>query len=122
MHEEIDIARSRSRWLKQRLLHYSYWSYDQFFSKRVRYSRLNAGYSWDQGERAGVWSLLCRPLLRFFYLYVLRLGFLDGKVGIQACTVNAYFNTFFRQARLWEMEHALPQPDTDARAEIKRAA
>ena len=123
VHEEIEIDRKRSRWLKQRLLHYSYWSYDQFFRKRVRYSSLNAGYSWDHGERAGVWSLLVRPLLRFLYLYFFRLGFLDGKVGIQACTVNAYFNTFFRQARLWEFEHALEQPESEPTSiPAKRAA
>ena len=122
VHEEIDISRKRSAWLKHRLLHYSYWNYDQFFGKRVRYTRLNAGYSWAHGKRATTWSLLVRPFLRFCYLYFVRLGFLDGKVGIQACTLNAYFNTFFRQARLWEMEHAGDQPDPDARDAAVNAA
>jgi len=28
--------------------------------------------------------------------------------------LTAFFNTFIKQARLWEMEYALPQPDPEA--------
>jgi glycosyltransferase involved in cell wall biosynthesis len=34
---------------------------------------------------ARVW---CRPLVRFFYVYVLRLGFLDGRVGLVYCALR----------------------------------
>jgi hypothetical protein len=58
--------------------------------------------------------LLVRPALRFLHLYVVRKGFLDGLPGLQVCMLTAFFNTFMKQARLWEMEHALPQPDAEA--------
>lgn len=120
VHEEIEVSRQRSRWLKQRLLHYSIWSYDDYFRKRVAYTRLSAQDAWQAGKRTGAFDLLLRPLLRFLQLYILRLGFLDGLPGIQVCMLTAYFNTFVRQARLWELEHALPPPadeqDSAARA------
>ena len=122
VHEEIDVAPGRSRRLKHRLLHYTLWSYDHYFEKRLRYTKLSAEDSWDLGKRTGTGGLLLRPLFRFFQLYLLRLGFLDGLAGIQVCMLTAFFNTFVRQARLWEMEHAVPQPDGEEDADAARKA
>ena len=49
-------------------------------------------------------------------LYFVRLGFLDGLLGLQMCVLIAFFNTFVKQARLWELEHATPQPDPECAA------
>ena len=54
--------------------------------------------------------MLVTPFVRFFWLYVLRRGFLDGLVGLQICMLQAFFVTFVKQARLWELSNALPQP------------
>ena len=101
-------------------------TFDQFFAKHVKYTRLGAEDAWDRGRRTGFYNLAFRPLLRFLQLYVLRLGFLDGLAGLQVCMLTAFFNTFVKQARLWEMQHALPQPDDDpsitAAGEPPRAA
>jgi glycosyltransferase involved in cell wall biosynthesis len=121
VHEEIEIDPQRSGRLKNRLLHYTVWSYDDYFKKRVQYTKLSAQESWRQGRRTGLGGLLARPILRFLQLYLLRLGFLDGLAGVQVCMLTAFFNTFVRQARLWEMEHALTQPDPESRTE-RRAA
>lgn len=114
VHEEIDIAPDRTRRLKHRMLHYTVWSYDQYFEKRLRYTKLSAQDSWKHGKRTGFRGLLLRPTLRFLQLYILRLGFLDGLAGLQVCMLTAYFNTFVRQARLWEMQHAIEQPNPEA--------
>lgn len=121
VHEEIDIDPARTHRLKHRLLHYSVWSYDHYLEKRIRYTRLSAEDSWKRGQRTGFWGLLCRPMFRFFQLYVLRLGFLDGLAGLQVCMLTAYFNTFVRQGRLWEMECGQPQPDRESKL-LRRAA
>ena len=113
VHEEIAISRKRSRKLRGKLLHYVYRNLDDYFAKRLRYTKLSTLDAWDQGRRTGVYGLLLRPLLRFVQLYFFRLGFLDGLAGIQVCMLTAFFNTLVRQARLWEMEHGLPQADTD---------
>lgn len=127
VHEEIDVPHARAGRLRRELVHYTYWSYDQFFAKHVRYTHWGALDYWERGRRASYYSLLVRPLLRFLQLYFLRLGFLDGLAGLQICMLTAFFNTFVKQARLWELEHAQPQPDPEAEATeregtVRRAA
>jgi glycosyltransferase involved in cell wall biosynthesis len=117
VHEEIDVDSRRTRKLKNRMPHYSVWTYDDYFAKRVRYTKLSAQESWRGGRRTGWAGLLLRPMLRFLQLYFLRLGFLDGLPGVQVCMLTAFFNTFVRQARLWEIEHALPRPAPDLETE-----
>lgn len=109
VHEEIGIAPARVGRLKHRFIHYEYRCYDHYFAKRLQYTRLSAEDRWHVGKRAGVFGLLVSPFLRFFQLYFLRLGFLDGLAGVQICMLTAFLNSFVKQARLWEMQYAVPQ-------------
>jgi glycosyltransferase involved in cell wall biosynthesis len=123
VHEEIEVRLGRDAVLSEPLLHYTYWTLDQYFEKQVKYTRLMALDRWDAGRRATPLGMLLTPFLRFFQLYVLRLGFLDGLVGLQICMLQAFFVTFVKQARLWELSHALPQPrEADAEAAPSRRA
>jgi hypothetical protein len=67
--------------------------------------------------------MMTRAPLRFLQLYFLRLGFLDGIAGFQICIHTAYY-AFLKQAKLWELHYAIPQPDPEAEraAEIGDAA
>lgn len=114
VHEEVEVHPDRAGRLKHRLLHYSYWSYDEYFDKYLSYTKWGAQDMWDAGKRTSLTRLLFRPFLRFFLLYVVRRGFLDGLAGIQICMCQAFFVTFVKQARLWQMEHALSQSDHEA--------
>lgn len=107
VHEEIEVEPHRVMRLRHKFIHYEYRCYDHYFAKRIRYTRLGAEENWAKGKRATVASLLVRPFLRFFQLYFLRLGILDGLPGIQLCILMAFCNTFMKQAHLWEMEHAI---------------
>jgi len=113
VHPEYMVPRSRTRKLRNRIDHYSYWTYDEYFQKYQSYTKLVAMDKWDRGKRASFAGLLVRPMLRFFQLYILKLGFVDGLAGLQICMLTAFYNTFVKQGRLWEMEHALPQPDLE---------
>ena len=104
VHEEIDLPPKQVGRLKGRVLHYSIESYDQYFEKYLHYTQVGADTLFDRGKRATFASLLLRPLLRFLQLYLLRGGFLDGLPGLQACMLTAFFNTFVKQARLWELQ------------------
>ena len=70
----------------------------------------------DRGRRASFASMLFRVPFRFLQLYIVRLGFLDGMAGLQICMISA-FTSFLKQARLWELDNALPQPDPEIEAE-----
>ena len=109
VHEDIDVPLSRVGKLKHRFIHYEYRSYDHYFAKRLKYTRLAAEDRWHNGKRASFASLLLSPFLRFVQLYFFRLGFLDGLPGIQLCILTAFVNSFVKQGRLWEMQSAVPQ-------------
>ena len=57
--------------------------------------------------------MVTRPPLRFLQLYFFRLGFLDGIPGLQVCMTTAFY-AFLKQAKLWELHYAIPQPDPEA--------
>lgn len=114
VHEEMRVAARRAGRLNEPLLHHSFWTYDEYFQKYIRYTQLGAEEMQQAGGKASWSGLLVRPFLRFLQLYVLRRGFLDGLPGLQICMLTAFFNTFMKQARLWEMQHALPQPNSEA--------
>jgi glycosyltransferase involved in cell wall biosynthesis len=112
VHEWMDVAPERAARLRHELLHYPVWTYDRYLAKLAHYSRLGAQDLHDRGRKASVGSMLFRVPLRFLQLYLLRLGFLDGPAGLQICMLTA-FGSFLKQARLWELDNALPQPDPE---------
>lgn len=125
VHEEIEVRRGRDAVLAQPLLHYTYWTLDQFFEKQIKYTRLSALDRWDAGKRVSPVGMFGTPFVRFIQLYFLRLGFLDGLVGLQICMLQSFFVSFVKRARLWELQHALPQPreqEPGARSDLRRAA
>ena len=65
------------------------------------------------GKRASYLRMLLSGPLRFLHCYIIRLGFLDGMAGLQLSTLTG-LSSFIKQVRMWELEHARPQPDPEA--------
>jgi glycosyltransferase involved in cell wall biosynthesis len=84
------------------LLHYTFRSFAQYLPKVQRYTDWGASQAFRDGQRAGVASVLLRPVGRFFKMYVLRLGFLDGRHGM-VLGLLAAFSVYLKYAKLWEM-------------------
>jgi glycosyltransferase involved in cell wall biosynthesis len=87
--------------LRRRLVHHSFRSFDQYMPKVWKYASWGAEDAWNEGRRAGWIDILLRPPLRFFKMYGLRLGFLEGARGL----VVSYLGmsaVFLKYARLWE--------------------
>jgi glycosyltransferase involved in cell wall biosynthesis len=112
-HAEVAISTGRSGRLRSHLVHYTYWSYDQYFRKFDRYTRWQAQVWYEQGRQPSVLRLLLSGPFRFFRSYVIQRGFLDGLPGLQICMLHGFYS-FMKQARLWELHRALPQPDPEA--------
>lgn len=117
-HGEVMISSGRVSKLRQPFLHYTYWSYDQLFRKFHRYTSLQAQQWYDQGKRPSLLRLMFNPPFRFFRDYVLMCGFLDGLVGFQISMIAAFY-TFTKQARLWALHYAQPQPDPELERQKK---
>lgn len=67
--------------------------------------------------------LLLRPFLFFFYSYVLRLGFLDGRVGLAYHVLQAFWFRFLVDAKLLERREAegnFERLYSELRAEFER--
>lgn len=55
-----------------------------------------------------------RPLIRFFYMYFLLGGILDGRAGFAWCTLQAFYE-YLILLKAWELKH-LPPPGTQESA------
>ncbi len=106
VHAEIDLPGDLPV-LKNPLLHYSFRSFSQYWRKMQLYSDWGASQLRREGRRAGWISIALRPFLRFFKMYVVRLGFLDGIHGLVLCFLAA-FTVFLKYAKLWELCQETP--------------
>ena len=119
-HAEVEITTGRVGRLKQRLEHFTYWSYDQYFHKLQRYSVQGAQNKLAAGKHVNFWEMAIAPPLRFLHCYIFRLGFLDGIAGLQISMLTGY-SSFAKQIRMWELERGRPQPDPEAEHVRKQA-
>ncbi|MGI9517426.1 MAG: glycosyltransferase family 2 protein [Pirellulaceae bacterium] len=108
-HGEVEISSGQVGTLRESMTHYSVWSYDQLNAKLDRYTSLQAQQWHELGKDTTYFKLLFRPFLRFLREYILQLGILDGKVGLQQAWIAAFYS-WHKQARLWELNHAMEQP------------
>jgi (heptosyl)LPS beta-1,4-glucosyltransferase len=111
VHESLIVEKGRSARLRNKLEHYTVNSYDEYFAKYTNYTRWGAVDRWERGLRTTPAKMFSKPMFRFLWLYLFRGGFLDGAVGLQACMLQAFFVTFVKQGRLWELEHGGSVPE-----------
>ena len=110
-HGEVAIGSGRVGSLKEPMEHFSIWSYEKLYAKLGRYTWLQARQWHEKGKDTSYFKLFVRPFFRFFREYILQLGILDGKLGLQQAWIAAFYS-FSKQARLWELNHAIPEPGT----------
>ena len=120
VHEHV-LCDGAVGWLKEDMIHYAFPTIDVFIEKHNRYSNWEAlvqlerlgsglpanpfGHALERRRFAKrlVAHLPFRPLLRFFYSYVLRLGFLDGRRGWIFCRLLATYE-FLSVAKYQELK------------------
>ncbi len=102
VHEHV-VTNGEPATLAAALLHYPYASLDIYFEKFVRYSKWWAEDQFRRGRRANILSLVFRPPAKFFSMFVLRLGFLDGARGALLASLAAA-SVCAKYARLWELQ------------------
>jgi glycosyltransferase involved in cell wall biosynthesis len=111
-HTEVDLPARRVGRLKHPMLHFTTWSAEHHMKKLIRYAQFGALHFEERARRPSALSMFIRAPLRFFQLYFLRFGFLDGLPGFQVCMHTAYYS-FLKQAMHWEMHHGMKQPDPE---------
>jgi len=97
--------------IKADILHYCYSSMEQYVARLNNYTTLEAKDRLAaRSGKIGFWKVLCdkriprsskaaylkhfvpfQPILRFLWMYVFKLGFLDGRDGFQLCLLSAFY-------------------------------
>ena len=105
VHEHV-VLDGKTAYLKHDMLHYAYPDIYTWMEKHNRYSNWEAqveangggpgqdiGASLNKRRALRVWSrkLPFRPTLRFFYSYVIKRGFLDGRAGFSFCRLLSMY-------------------------------
>ncbi|MBR1625721.1 MAG: glycosyltransferase family 2 protein [Bacteroidales bacterium] len=90
--------------LRGDLLHYSYYTVEEHIERVNKYSTLGARKYLARHKTAGFCKILFSPVWTFFRMYVLRLGFLDGRAGFYVCKITA-FETFLKCIKLKELNY-----------------
>jgi glycosyltransferase involved in cell wall biosynthesis len=95
VHEELVYPKgSKVIQLKGHLSHYSYYSYKEHRERADTYSTLTAKKMNKAGKKASALKPLLSGVSRFISMYLLKAGFLDGKMGFKIAQISAQSNVF----------------------------
>jgi glycosyltransferase involved in cell wall biosynthesis len=131
VHEHVELH-GQARRLEHALEHHAYPTIATWVEKHNRYA------IWEDAECERVlrkpiprsigsvqqfkrrlkkiaWRLPMRPLARFIYTYILRLGFLDGKPGFIFCGLLAFYD-FLASANRYEQQVASKLKDVRSKS------
>jgi len=101
VHEDIRLGGTSAR-LRHHLLHHAYPTLEKYIDHMNRYSSLGAEMANQKRARSFSFiDIVVRPKLTFFYNYVLRGGFLDGREGLLLHSYHAAYVSW-KYAKAWE--------------------
>lgn len=92
----------RGSWadLNAPIIHYSYRDLNDVLEKLNRYSRGASIDLVNQGVSSGLLKAILKGLWAFFRTYILRIGFLDGRIGLILAIFNAE-TTYYKYLRIY---------------------
>jgi len=103
VHESVQIQ-GEIGYIEEHLLHYTYPTINSHLTKMILYSDLGSSSLSERGKRTTLIEAFCQANWKFFKMFFLQLGFLDGKVGFILC-YNSAMGVFWKYAKLWELKH-----------------
>lgn len=101
VHEKV-IINGEVGYLKNKLNHYTYLDMNSFISKMNHYTTDGAKMLGDKGERASFFGAYLHGAATFIKIYLLKMGFLDGKLGL-VLAANYAFAAYLKYIKYWEM-------------------
>jgi len=101
VHSKVVVDGAVGR-IDEPMYHDTYRTFDEYFTTFQRFTTWGAQDLFEKGRRARLSDVTLRPMLRFFKMYILRRGFLDGYHGAVLCGLGA-FSVFTKYAKLWNL-------------------
>lgn len=98
IHEQVKMSDKNAKIfdLKEEIIHYSYSSLEQFISKNISYSKLKAKDKFERNKKFNFFTMIFKPFIKFFIVYFIKLGILDGFYGFVISVFSA-FSDFYIQ-------------------------
>lgn len=103
LHESVELA-TRPGKVNAHMRHYSYPTLSSHLLKIGSYSRLGAKQLLKKEKKVNPVFACLRGLAKFMNMYLLKLGFLDGKEGLVLAVLSSYGVTL-KYLQLWEFNH-----------------
>lgn len=100
VHEKFSVQ-GRTEKLKHPLFHYPYRNISRHLEKINDYTTLAAMQMAQKGRKASLLSAWSHSLSKFFKMYLLKMGFLDGSRGFAVSVLGSYY-VFLKYAKHWE--------------------
>ncbi|MET0635521.1 MAG: glycosyltransferase family 2 protein [Chitinophagaceae bacterium] len=107
VHENIVITNGQRKKIAGSLLHYTTAGLKEYGIKLDRYARLSAEKYYRSGKKTSFFKLIFSPAFNFVRNYLFRLGFLDGKPGLDIALLHAGY-TRKKYAYLRKLREDLP--------------
>ena len=102
VHESLEVKGPVGQ-LEGELLHESYSSFEAVLDKMNRYSSAGAQALHRKGVKGSLGKALGHGLWAFLRTYVVKRGFLDGRLGLALAVSNAE-GTYYRYLKLWLLQ------------------
>ena len=104
-HDRIEL-RGVCHALRGELEHFSYRSLLDHIEKMDSYTEISAKRLFERGRHLALIRMVVQPPGRFFYMYFLRCGFLDGRAGLILAGLASYY-VFLKYAKLYEKQRSV---------------
>ena len=103
VHEKF-IVDGQVEKLKNPMLHYTFTSFSEYFSKINHYSSLKAQELFQKKKRVGAWTIFSHTVSAFFAFFIFRRGFKDGVYGLIISLLHSV-STMMNYIKLWELQN-----------------
>lgn len=101
VHEKVVITEPiKIKNLTGDLLHYTYRDLEHYLIKSANYAAAWADQRKKQGKKTSITQAVAHSFSKFIKMYILKLGFLDGKQGFLLSIISAQ-STFIKYTDLW---------------------
>ncbi len=104
VHEYVVLNGKISRF-KHPMLHYTYPDLSSHQRKIKLYAELSAENMFRAGKKSNLTDARCRAALKFLKMYILQMGFLDGKTG-WLLSVNSARGVYWKYFLLWKKNNS----------------
>jgi len=85
------------------LYHYTYPYIKTHITKMISYCEIGANEAFKKDKKYSILRAILSAIGKFIKMYLLNLGFLDGKVGL-VLAINSSFGLYLKYIYLWEMK------------------